>query len=88
MFNVNNDSEELKDHFRTDFHQILAYSSFNGAKQKKVMLIYPSNHFVTRKFNVISRINSYSCETYLVGIPLKKSELPEVKSQLADLISF
>ena len=86
MYNVNRMGEELKDTFRHDFHQVLAYSSFAGTKQKHVMLIYPSDHFVSRELNVISGINSYSAKAYLVGIPLKKSDLEETKQKLSSLI--
>jgi 5-methylcytosine-specific restriction endonuclease McrBC regulatory subunit McrC len=81
-------SEDLKDTFREDFHQVLAYSSFGGIKQKHVMLIYPSNIFVSRELNVHSGINGYSAKAYLVGIPLKKSDLEETKNNLSRIISF
>ena len=86
MFNVNRMGEELKETFREDFHQVLAYSSFGGNKQKHVMLIYPSNSFISRELNVHSGINGYSTKAYLVGIPLKKSDLDETKRNLSALI--
>ena len=86
MFNVNRMGEDLKEAFREDFHQVLAYSSFGGTKQKHVMLIYPSNNFVSRELNVHSGINGYSAKAYLVGIPLKKSDLEETKQRLSSLI--
>lgn len=88
MYNVNRIGEELKESFREDFHQVLAYSSFAGNKQKHVMLIYPSNHFVSRQFNVYSGLNGYSTKAYLVGISLKKSELEETIIDLSKLFSF
>lgn len=86
MYNVNRIGEDLKDTFREDFHQVLAYSSFGGAIQKYVMLIYPSNIFISREINVHSGINGYSAKAYLVGIPLKKSDLEETKQKLSSLI--
>lgn len=86
MFNVNRMGDDLKETFREDFHQVLAYSSFGGTKQKHVMLIYPSNNFVSRELNVHSGINGYSAKAYLVGIPLKKSDLEETKQKLSSLI--
>ena len=86
MFNVNRMGEDLKETFREDFHQVLAYSSFGGTKQKHVMLIYPSNNFVSRELNVHSGINGYSAKAYLVGIPLKKSNLEETMQKLSSLI--
>jgi 5-methylcytosine-specific restriction endonuclease McrBC regulatory subunit McrC len=86
MYNVNRIGEDLKETFREDFHQVLAYSSFGGTKQKHVMLIYPSNNFISREINVHSGINGYSAKAYLVGIPLKKSDLEETKQKLSSLI--
>jgi len=88
IYQVNGDSEQLRETFRHDFHQVLAYSSFAGNKQKHVMLIYPSDHFVTRELDVMSGINDYSAKAYLVGIPLKKSDLEETKINLSNIIRF
>ena len=88
IYQVNGDSEQLRETFREDFHQVLAYSSFGGAKQKNVMLIYPSDHFVFRELDVLSGINGYSAKAYLVGIPLKKSDLEETKRNLSALIKM
>ena len=78
----------IEETFREDFHQVLAYSSFCGNKQKHVMLIYPSDHFVYRELDVMSGINDYSAKAYLVGIPLKKSDLEETKINLSNIIRF
>jgi hypothetical protein len=52
------------------------------------MLIYPSDHFVSRELDVLSGINGYSAKAYLVGIPLKKSDLEETKKKLSYIISL
>ena len=88
MYNVNRMGEELKDTFREDFHQVLAYSSFGGNIQKYVMLIYPSEHFISRELYIRSSINGYSAKAYLIGIPLKKSDLEDTKMNLSELINF
>lgn len=88
MYNINRRGDNLKETFREDFHQVLAYSSFCGNKQKHVMLIYPSDHFVYRELDVMSGINDYSAKAYLVGIPLKKSDLEETKINLSNIIRF
>ena len=88
IYQVNGDSEQLRETFREDFHQVLAYSSFGGTRQKNVMLIYPSDHFVSRELDILSGINGYSAKAYLVGIPLKKSDLEETKNNLSRIINF
>ncbi len=42
LYNKFGVSELLKDDYRRDLHQLLAYSSFNTAKEKTVFLCYPS----------------------------------------------
>ncbi len=88
VYQINGDSELLKETFREDFHQVLAYSSFGGQKQKNVMLIYPSDHFVKRELDVHSCINGYSAKAYIIGIPLKKSDLEDTKKRLSVLINM
>ena len=88
MYQINGTGDKLKDSFRDDFHQVLAYSSFGGAKKKNVMLIYPSDIFNARELDVFSGINGYSSKAYLVGIPLKTQDLEETKKHLADIISI
>lgn len=88
IYQINGDSAQLRETFRDDFHQILAYSSFGGNKQKNIMLIYPSDHFVSRELDVHSGINGYSAKVYLVGISLKKMDLEETKKSLSALISL
>lgn len=86
IYQVNSDGEQLRETFREDFHQVLAYSSFGGNRQKNVMLIYPSDNFVCRELDVVSGINSYSSKAYLVGIPLKKADMEDTKKKLSELI--
>ena len=86
IYQINNDSDQLRETFREDFHQVLAYSSFNGNRQKHIMLIYPSEHFVARELDVLSGINSYSTKAYIVGVPLKKADFEEAKTNISRLL--
>lgn len=89
MFNIYNDAEHLKEAFREDLHQVLAYSSFDGNVHKKVMLVYPSDkEVVIREMKINSSLNRYSSSVYLVGIPLKKSVHEETIDELSKLITF
>lgn len=88
IYQVNGDSQQLRESFRGDLHQVLAYSSFGGRRQKNVMLIYPSDNYISRELDVLSGINGYSAKAYLVGIPLKKSDLEETKKCLSSLINL
>ncbi len=88
MYNVNNLSDELKDSFRKDLHQVLAYSSFSVTQRKNVILIYPSGIFLKKSISVRSSINSLTTNVYLLGIPLAKSQMNDVIQKLSEFIQF
>jgi hypothetical protein len=96
MFNVNSTSDDLKETFREDFHQVLAYSSFSGSQQKTVMIFYPynppegsNNQLISRKLVVQSSMNGYTCKAYLVGISLKIADLESITQKLSsDIIKI
>ena len=88
MFNWNDKSDELKDTFRHDFHQILAYCSLNSMPTKQGMLVYPFNNFVCHKTKVNSSITHSGATIYLVGIPMEKKRIREVEDKLCNIISF
>ncbi len=88
MFNVNDTSDELKDTFRRDLHQILAYCSFNAMTTKKALLVYPFNDFAYRTMHITSPLTYSDSQVYLVGIPLKKSMIEEVKERINDIVKF
>ena len=89
MMDLSKDSEYLKEKFREDLHQVLAYSSFGGNVHKNVMLVYPSStEVIEREITILSSINSYSCSIYLVGVPLRKSTNEETIKRLAKIIKL
>ena len=89
MMDLSIDSEYLKEKFREDLHQVLAYSSFGGNVHKNVMLVYPSStEVIERELTISSSINSYSCSIYLVGVPLRKSTHEETIKRLSEIITL
>lgn len=88
MFNVNDTSDELKDTFRHDLHQILAYCSFNTMTTKKAMIVYPFTEFAYRVMHITSPHTQADAKVYLVGIPMKKSMIEEVKEKINDIVKF
>ncbi|MDO4801793.1 MAG: hypothetical protein Q4A15_06475 [Prevotellaceae bacterium] len=87
MFNQNGAGEELKDIFRHDLHQILAYCSFNSMTTKKAMLVYPYSGFSYRKLRIKSPLADSDAQIYLVGIPLNKINIEETKDKISLLIN-
>ena len=88
IFNWNEHSDELKDTFRHDFHQILAYCSLNLMTAKQAMLVYPFSDFTYHKMTVNSPLSHTEANVYLVGIPLEKNRMEEVKKELNEIINF
>lgn len=88
LFNWNNDSEELKNTFRYDLHQLLAYCSLNGMNKKQAILIYPFKDFTCHQMTVNSPLTTTGAQVFMIGIPLEKNRIEEVKSKLNDVIYF
>ena len=88
LLNLNDFSEDLKDTFRHDFHQILAYCSFNNMPTKKAMLVYPFKEFTAHKINVKSNLIYSGSDIYLVGVPLEKAKIQETQDKLSNLMVF
>ncbi|MBQ9284740.1 MAG: hypothetical protein IJ209_00425 [Bacteroidaceae bacterium] len=88
MFNWNDESNELKETFRHDFHQILAYCSLNSMVTKQSLLVYPFNDFVCHKTKISSSITHAEATVYLIGIPIEKKRIEEVADKLGDVIGF
>lgn len=70
MLNSNSSNvNTLKDEFRSDLHQVLAYSSFSEERQKSAILIYPANHFIKKVQTIRNPYLNIINTVYLVGIP-------------------
>lgn len=87
IFNWNSVNDNLKETFRHDLHQILAYCSFNSMKNKKAFLVYPYNEFTYHRMHINSPLTSSNAYIYMIGIPLIKNKLEEVKIELSKLVS-
>lgn len=88
LFNWNKDSEELKDTFRHDLHQLLAYCSLSGMNKKQALLVYPFNDFICHQMTVNSSLIASEVQIFMVGVPLEKNRIEDVKSKLNEIISF
>ena len=78
IFNWNDDSDELKETFRHDFHQVLAYCSFGNSISKQAMLVYPFTDFISKQMTVMSQITRREVTVQLVGVPLDKSKIEHI----------
>ena len=74
IYNLSHASEDLREVFRHDLHQLLAYCSFSESREKSGFLIYPAQILSERVLRLRSPINGLTNTVTLLGIPLKKSE--------------
>lgn len=88
MFNWDDESNDLKDTFRHDFHQILAYCSLNSMLIKQGILVYPFSDFVCHKTIINSSITHSEATIYLVGIPIEKKRIEEIEEKLSNIFAF
>lgn len=88
LFNWNINDEELRNTFRHDFHQILAYCSLNTMNNKQAVLVYPFSDFTYHKMIVNSPLTNVEVQVFIVGIPLKRDKIEKVKKELNEIINF
>lgn len=88
MYNSNRNTEQLKDSFRADLHQVLAYCSFNCMTEKKALLIYPAAQITVSPINIKNHLNGLSNKVIMMGIPLLKSEVSNIQNELLRIIQF
>lgn len=86
MLNTKSSSEVIKETFRSDLHQILAYSSFDRGKDKTAMIIYPCDRFKKIQLTASNPIVNVYTQILLIGLPLTISCLDSAIEQLVKII--
>jgi hypothetical protein len=87
LFNRLSTSQFLKEEYRKDLHQILAYSSFSSSETKEVFLCYPSNKEVITKSNYFNPLSNNQSIVYVVGIPLTRESFALIKQGIKKIIA-
>ncbi|WP_202704190.1 hypothetical protein [Flavobacterium sp. UGB4466] len=82
LYNKFSNSETLKDDYRHDLHQIMAYTSFSKRYLKFGFLCYPSDQLEIKTIKYKNAINEITNVIFVFGIPLKKDCIFEVKRLL------
>lgn len=87
MTNLRRKSKLLKDEFRKDFHQVLAYSSLLPQHRKSVVLCYPTYDGIKHiNMNVQNPINGTWTNVDIIGGPLSKDALEDYLLLLKNVI--
>ena len=69
-------NKNLKEEFRSDLHQVLAYSSMAPDKNKEIMLCYPSfSDNISKIMYVHNPVNGLSTKIILIGLPIQKETI-------------
>ncbi len=88
MYNFDSNFTELHDVFRDDFHQVLAYSSFSSAQQKRTIIAYPYKEFKCYATTVHSSLNECENKTFLIGLPISKAAIIDVIDSLNKILLY
>lgn len=86
IFNWRDASEDLKSSFRSDLHQVVAYSTFSQSLHRKTILVYPYNKFFHELLEIRSPLNQTTVSVNLVGIPMEKKALTETVENLSSIV--
>lgn len=87
MYNWDRKSDNLRNVFREDLHQVLAYSAFSSMSQKRMFLVYPYREFKYYSMRIHSRLNDCTNQVFLLGMPIAKDKIQTILDALFQLIS-
>ena len=87
LLNKYSSSDFLKQEFRKDVHQILAYSSFSSNSSKQSFLCYPASSPSCAVNNFHNSLNSSESKIIILGIPLDKSFFTKIKQNIKEFLT-
>lgn len=79
LYNKYSNNQILKEDYRHDLHQIIAYSSFSNTIPRYSFLFYPSTKIETEHIKYKNKINNITNSIIIFGVPLKKESIHEAK---------
>lgn len=86
LYNKFDQSDMLKEGYRHDLHQIMAYSSFSKTDNKFGFLCYPSNKIEIKSIQYNNNINETKNTVLILGTPIRLSSIKETKRLLINVI--
>lgn len=88
IYNRNGSSNDLKEDFRHDLHQIIAYTSFSKSELRNAILVYPFTVFHHKTMIVRSPLDSSQVIVNMVGVPIDDHKLNETIENIGKIIDF
>ncbi len=56
--------------------------------QKQAILVYPFSDFICHEVKIYSSVTTSEAKVLMVGIPMVKNKIEEVKTKLNEVINF
>lgn len=82
LYHKRSKSDTLRESFRNDLHQLLAYTAFSTEKKKHCVLVAPFSCFEVSKIQYRSPFSDATIEIHCLGVPFSTSSLSETIDQL------
>ena len=83
LYHKHSKSDTLRESFRSDLHQLLAYTAFSTEKKKHCVLVAPFSCFEVSNIQYRSPFSGATVEIYCLGIPFSASSLSGTVDQLS-----
>lgn len=96
LVHASTNSSKLKDAFRKDLHQVLAYSAFNAMNTREIVLVYPIIPCGRDVEGPVCRISHQTISTpfsnvmaciHLVGVPFGPGLIRQISNELCQLLN-
>ena len=84
LYRKHSKSDTLRESFRNDLHQLLAYTAFSTEKKKHCVLVAPFSRSEMSNIQYRSPFSDATIEIYCIGVPFSTSSLSETIDQLCD----
>lgn len=87
MYNLNAEKvDTLKDDFRHDLHQVLAYSAFTRTTSKHTFLLYPCTSYQHYTQTFAFNSENSAITVHLIGIPFQVKEIENIAAEIASVL--
>ena len=84
LYRKHSKSDTLRESFRNDLHQLLAYTAFSTEKKKPCVIVASFSRFEVSKIQYRSPFSDATIEISCLGIPFSAGSLPETIDQLCE----
>ena len=86
MMNLDSNTDMLRNSFREDLHQVLAYSSLSKAPDKQIMFCYPCPYIIHKVMTLSTPFGGSRTKIHLLGIPVNKSHTDKIINHIYETL--